>query len=97
MIPHTPAVDAAKEGLSLALVAMIGGTHPVVLLAEVRQQLESVYRIAPEEFVISCFAPVDFLVCFRSRDLLLDVLHAPAPVGTAFSLVWRRWRRESMA
>ena len=26
-----------------------------------------------------------------------EVLHAPTPVGTAFSLVRRRWRRESTA
>lgn len=34
---------------------------------------------------------------FSSRDALEDILKAPVPVGTPFYLLWRRWRRQSMA
>lgn len=34
---------------------------------------------------------------FNSRQDLEDVMNGPVPVGTPFFLIWRRWRRQSMA
>lgn len=67
------------------------------LLPDVRRQLESVYHFPHEDFVVLRYAPEDFLVRFRSQAAMLDVLHASTPTNTPFSLVWRRWRRETMA
>lgn len=46
---------------------------------------------------MSCYSPEDFLVPFTSSADLVDVLHGPVPVGTPFFLVWKRWRRQSLA
>lgn len=97
VIPRTPEINAAEDALSLALVATVEGVRPAVSLRDVRQQLESAYHLAPEEFVVHRHAPEDSIVRFRALDALLDVLHALTPISTPFSLVWRRWRRESMA
>lgn len=59
--------------------------------------LESWYHIEPDDFVVLRYSPEDFLVHFRYQEAMLDVLHAPTLANTPFFLVWRRWRRESMA
>lgn len=43
------------------------------------------------------YSPEDFLVRFNYREDLEDVLHRPVPLGTPFFLIWKRWRRQSMA
>lgn len=39
VVPHTPTLQAAEDALSLALLAMVVGTRPVVTPAMVRLHL----------------------------------------------------------
>lgn len=88
----------AEEALSsLALVALISGNRPPVCPADVRDQLQSFYKISAESFVVSRYSPEDFLVRFNHREDLEDVLSGPVPVGTPFFLLWRRWHHQSLA
>ena len=59
--------------------------------------MESFYNISANAFTVSRYSPEDFLVCFNNRGDLEEVVQAPVPLGTPFYLVWKRWRRQSMA
>jgi hypothetical protein len=83
--------------LSLALVVIVDGNRLAMSPAEVRAQLENVYHIDPSAFTVCRFAPEDFLVRFRARADLEDVINAPTRLGTLYIFLWRRWRRHSMA
>lgn len=99
-VGHHPAlcrINAAKDALSLALIALIGGNRPAMSPAEVRYHLVSRYHIDAEAFTVSRYAPEDFLVRFHARDVLEDVLHAPTPLGAPFTLLWRRWCHQPTA
>jgi hypothetical protein len=76
---------------------MVGGNRPPVSPAQVRDHLQSFYHLAADAFIVNRYSPEDFLVRFTSRDDLEDVLNGPVPIGTTFYLLWRRWRRQSMA
>ena len=78
-------------------MALVGGNRPPVSPAEVRAQLESLYHIDGDSFSVSRYSPEDFLVRFTNPMDLDAVLHGPMPVGTPFYLIWKRWRRQSMA
>lgn len=98
IFPQSAELDAAEEALSsLALVALVGGNRPPVSPAQVREHLQSFFRLPPEAFTVSRYAPEDFLVRFYSRNDLEGVLNGPVPIGTPFYPLWRRWRRQSMA
>jgi hypothetical protein len=55
------------------------------------------YHISSEAFTESRYAPEDFLMRFIAREDLENVVHVPVPLNTSFYLVWKRWRRQSMA
>jgi len=75
VIPHSSTIDAAKEVLSLALVALIGGNRPAISPAEVWiEPPRGCYHVPVDSFTVSRYAPEDFI-----REDLMDVLHAPSP------------------
>lgn len=86
VIPRSAEIAAAEAALSLALVA--GRIWLTVSLADVRAQLEHGYHIPSTAFVVSRYAPEDFLVRFQSRENLEDVLNAPMPITTSFKIIW---------
>lgn len=62
VLPGTAQVEAAEEALSLALVAMVGGTRPPVSLAMVHPHLWDDFGI--DEVSVRRHAPQDFIVRF---------------------------------
>lgn len=98
IIPRSAEIDAVEEALSsLALVAMVGGIRPPVSPTDVSDQLSSFYNLPADVFSISRYALEDFLVRFNNRDDHEDILRVSVPIGTPFFLIWKRWRRQSMA
>ncbi|CAD6209198.1 unnamed protein product [Miscanthus lutarioriparius] len=82
IFPQSAELDAAEEALSsLALVALVGGNRLPVSPAQVREHLQSFFRLPPEAFTVSRYAPEDFLVRFYSRNDLKGVLNGPVPSG----------------
>nr|AWA45122.1 UPI0001A88450 related cluster [Saccharum spontaneum] len=95
VIPRTVELSTTEEALSsLALVAM---NSAIGVSGRCSSHLESFYHISSEEFTVSRYAPEDFLVRFIAREDLENVVHALMPLNTPFYLVWKWWRRQSMA
>lgn len=94
VIPQNARLVAAEAALSLALVAMIGGTRPAVTTALVREHLRTCFGIT--EVSVSRHVPQDFIVRFASRDDLELVLGTPV-LGGPFTLIWSRWSRHCTA
>ena len=99
IVPCTTEIQAAEDALSLALVALVGGTRPPVTPAMVREHLRDQFNIEDDVMSVLWHAPEDFIVRFRSRDDLERVLNSrPPPVAASpFVLLWRRWSRLSSA
>jgi len=99
IVPRTAEIQAAEDALSLALVALVGGTRPPVTPAMVREHLRDQFNIEDDAMSVLRHAPEDFIVRFRSRDDLERVLNSrPPPVAASpFVLLWRRWSRLSSA
>jgi hypothetical protein len=89
-------LQAAENALGLALVAMVGGTRPAVSPPMVAAYLLEHFDIRPGEAEVRRHDPEDFIVRFRRREDRDRVLAAP-PGGMLLPLVWRPWRRTSMA
>jgi hypothetical protein len=82
VLPRTAELQAAEDALSLALVAMVGGTRPAVSTAMVRDHLNAEFGIPVETVSVHRHSPEDLIVRFQRRDDLERVLHAPvAPAG----------------
>lgn len=97
VVPRTPALQAAEDALSLALVAMVVGTRPLVSTAMMRSHLSEIYGVTEELFSVHRYRPEDFIVRFsRPKDLEI-VLGTLTPDDVPSPLCWRRWSRLSMA
>ena len=80
MVPRSQEIDAVEARLSSsALVAVVGGSRPAVSPWQVGMLLEEFLSIQHGEYVVSRFAPEDFLVEFSSAADADRVLHAPHP------------------
>lgn len=93
VIPRTPAIQAAEEALSFALLALVLGKRPAVTPAAMVQCLQDFYNIDGETLIVRRTRPDDFIVRFTSVDDLERVLGSPTPEGAPFVLRWRRWSR----
>jgi hypothetical protein len=74
---EAPEIDAAESALATALVAMVGGTRPIVSEAQVLQRISQYYKIPEHKVQVCKFQPFDFLLIFSSSELTDCVLHAP--------------------
>ena len=83
VVPRSAEIQAAEDALSLALVAMIGGTKPSVTPAMVREHLGSRFLIDDADMSVLRHAPEDFIVRFSRREDLERVLHTPSPEGAS--------------
>jgi len=95
VVPRSSAIQAAEDDLGNALVAMVGGTRPDVSTAMVYTMLFDRFGIAADEVDVRRHAPEDFVVRFHhqaDRDRVLG----SRPSGH-LPLVWRAWRRTSLA
>lgn len=96
VVPRSVELQAAEDELGLGLVAVVGGTRGPVSPAMVRQFLFDRFGVAGEDAEVRRHDPEDFVVRFRRCEDRDRVLSTPA-VGAQFSLIWRPWRRTSMA
>lgn len=96
VVPRTAELQAAEDALDNALVAMVGGTRSEVSTAMVSSYLFTRFEIRAEDAVVRLHDPEDFVVRFRRREDRDRVLASP-PGGALLPLVWRPWRRTSMA
>lgn len=94
-VQRSEQLDQAEQDLSLALVAVVGGTRPVVEVAQVRWLFRQYFQI--EEVDICIFQPEDFLIQFRSEADLERVFRSPYPEAAPFKLIFKRWRRQIAA
>ncbi|CAL5070849.1 unnamed protein product [Urochloa decumbens] len=98
VVPRTPEIDSTEARLSsCALVATIGGTRPVVHIAQVGRLLEEFHAMLPGDYKVHRFEPEDFIVEFTSPTMADRVLHAYLPPEAPFQLIWKQWRRQFMA
>ncbi|KAJ1259584.1 hypothetical protein BS78_10G167400 [Paspalum vaginatum] len=100
VIPRSEHLDTEENHLSLALVATVGGTRPIVSVVQVEQYLVSLLSFDADQFSVHLYSPEDFLVVFRSARSAADrdrVLHGPPPPSPPFRLIWKRWLRTSLA
>jgi hypothetical protein len=67
VIPLTPAMDQAEVALANALVAMVGGTRPVVSPSQVVQLLSQHYLVESFDVQVKWHSHADFLLVFSSR------------------------------
>jgi hypothetical protein len=49
IIPHTTAIDATEVALAKAVVAMVGGTHPTISMAQLLYLLSQHYQVMKDE------------------------------------------------
>lgn len=93
VVPRSAEIQAVEDALSLALVAMIGGTRPSVTPVMVRDHLRSHFQIDD-----AAMSVLRHIVHFSPWDDLERVLRTPPPKGSPpFMLTWRRWTRLSRA
>lgn len=96
VVPRSAEIHAAEAMLESALVVLVGGTRPFVSPAMVYQYLHTTYDITHDDVDVRRHHPEDFVVRFRSRVDRDRVLSA-RPGGALLPLIWRPWRRTSMA
>ncbi|KAJ1281173.1 hypothetical protein BS78_04G287700 [Paspalum vaginatum] len=97
IIPHSPEIEAKEARLARALVATVGGTHPVISVEQVAQYLVVLYGVAFDRFTVQSYQPKDFLVVFNDDADRDRVLSGAPPSSSPFRLVWKRWSRLSLA
>ncbi|CAD6234888.1 unnamed protein product [Miscanthus lutarioriparius] len=90
---RTPALQAAEDALSMALLALLVGTWPVVTPTMVLDHLEEHFGIPDDRVSVRRTRPNDFIVRFSRREDLERVLSAAPPERAPFTLQWRRWSR----
>jgi hypothetical protein len=82
--------------LELALVALVGGTRPQVTTAMVYSYLFNRFEITSDVVDVRRHYPEDFVVRFLQRADRDRVLGSQ-PGGYLIPLIWRPWRRTSLA
>jgi hypothetical protein len=97
VVPRSAEINSAENALSLALVALVGGTKPPVTPAMVHQHLRVGFGVDDAAMSVMRHAPEDFIVRFSRREDLERVLAAPPDGSAPFTLTWRRWTRLSRA
>ncbi|CAD6234865.1 unnamed protein product [Miscanthus lutarioriparius] len=90
---RTPELQAAEDALSMALLALLVGTRPVVTPTMVLDHLEEHFGIPDDRVSVRRTRPNDFIVRFSRREDLERVLSAAPPERAPFTLQWRRWSR----
>jgi hypothetical protein len=85
VVQRTPALQAAEDQLSLALLALVLGTRPLVSPAMVLDHLRDHFNIAEDLVSVRRTRPDDFIVRFSRREDLERVLAAPPPPGAFHS------------
>lgn len=86
VIPRTPAIQAAEDALSLALVALVLGTRPAVTPAMAREQLLEHFGISEDRVSVHRTRPDDFIAHFSNHEDLERVLNVPWPAAAPFAL-----------
>lgn len=93
VVTRTPALQAAEDALSLALLALVLGNSPAVTPSVMLQHLCVHYGIAEERVSVWRTRPDDFLVRFSHQEDLDLVFSNQRLEGAPFVLRWRRWSR----
>lgn len=96
-MPHSDEIQMVENTLSLALVALVGGTRPPVSPVMVPDHLRTQFDIDDAAMSVMCHEPEDFIVRFSHHDDLERVLAAPPDDVASFMLSWRWWTRLSRA
>ena len=96
VVPRSAKLEAVELDLKLALVAVVAGTRPPVSPAMVRAYLTTHLGIGGVSASVRRHDLEDFVVRFSRREDLEVVLRTPVH-GAPFSLIWRPWRRTSLA
>jgi hypothetical protein len=97
VISRFEAMNAAEAQLDSALVAMVGGSRPLVPPDKVQQHLRCHFQVEPHEVQVCKSRPDDFLLIFVDRNMADRVLHTPPPRDAELTLRFRRWTRQSRA
>ena len=82
-----------EDALSLALLALVVGTRPVISPAMMLAYLRDHFDITDDWVSVWWTRPDDFIVHFSNQEDLDLVLRTPSPPGAPFVLRWRRWSR----
>ena len=85
-----------EDDLGLALVAVIGGNRPNLSTMMVSSYLLERFELTSLDADVRRHEPEDFVVRFR-RAADRDRVLAAALTGPPLPLVWRPWRRTSLA
>lgn len=96
VVPRTVEIQAAEDGLDLALVALVGGCRPPASMAMVSRYLLDRFGITLDEADVQLHEPEDFVVGFHhhaDRDRVL----ASRPGGALLPLIWRPRLRTTLA
>lgn len=96
VVPRTAELQRAEDALGLALVVMVGGNRAAVSTAMVTSYLFERFGITTLDAEVRRHEPEDFVVRFRHQEDRDRVL-AARPTRAPLPLVWRPWRRTSMA
>jgi hypothetical protein len=72
------------QSSNFTLVIVVGGTRPLVTIAEVRRWLHDGYTVLGDNIMIHHFHPEDFLISFIFYDNMVWVLHDPSPHRSPF-------------
>ena len=96
VLPRSAEVQGAEDVLELALVALVGGTRPQVTTAMVYSYLFNRFEITSDVVDVRRHYPEDFVVRFLQRADRDRVLGSQ-PGGYLIPLIWRPWRRTSLA
>lgn len=91
LVPRSAELEETEAALRLALVAVVAGTRPTVTMTMVAEYLSSFLGLDDASFSVWRHAPEDFVVRFARPQDLEVVPEAP------FRLIWNRWRRTSLA
>ena len=95
VVPRTADIDAAEDDLGSALTAMVGGNRPEVSTVEVISHLVARFGFRAMDFEVRRHHPEDFVVRLRNPEDRDRVLTSGA--GGTLPLIWRPWRRTSLA
>jgi hypothetical protein len=90
-------MDEAEAQLSNKLLAMVGGSRPVVSPAQVQEHLQRRFDLHGDAVQVYRNFLDDFIMVFRDEADLLRVLHAEPTVNRGFSLFFRCWTRQARA
>jgi hypothetical protein len=88
VIPRSLATNATEEALSSSLVALVGGTRPVVSPDQVVAFLSHHHGVAVGEALIHRYKAGSFLISFNDIRSADRVLHPPPPVGVELLLIF---------